>query len=1150
MLTNLCKWLFFSKKHSFPKIQNPRYGNILIVFIISSLLIANAQHNQKITFSSKNIPLKTVVNQIEKQTDYLFVYNEQVIDINQKVNINAKNNSVEEILNSVLSGTNVTYSIEGKNIVLRKKQNSEQDTNQSTPTTRKIKGMVTDNSGMPIIGATVLDPQTKNGTITDFNGNFSIEVNDNSVLQFTYIGFNPTEIKVGNQQNLNVQLTEGTLALDEVVVVGYGTQSTKLLTTSVGHMKPSDIKQGADYNVAKMLQGRVAGINVSSASGKPGSAPNILIRGIGSLNGGSSPLYVVDGIPSESMPVLNANDIERMDVLKDASATAIYGSRANSGVIIITTKSGKKGKTNIDFNGQFGIGVIAKDIPVANVQEYKQVMQTVIDNTNVQQGSVLDFFVPAEIQETNWLNEIYRQPAYSKTGSIMLSGGDDNTLFYTSFGYIGQQGAVRKSDYNQYNIRTKFDHKINDIFKLKLNFSVSYSRFDQVEDSDTSLKVIRTAREEQPWYNPYKVDGSYKEMGVELLRHNPVVLIDEEDWVVHKKQGVLGTAIEITPFRGFKYTPSVNLYGILDEVTKKITENHAPRRYNAGWGAIDQAKNVSFRYVIDNIFSYENEYKKLYYSLMAGHSFEKYEYETFGAKSDNYANEAFPSSSFDLINAGTNIYPGSIGYNAYAIESYLGRVALNYDNKYILNSTIRRDGSSRFSKLQRYGTFPSLSFAWRVTNEEFMPKTSFLKDLKLRTSWGITGSMAGIGNFAALSLVSSGGSSYNGASGFRISQDAQNLTWEKANQVNLGFDAELFSGRMNVVFDAFYSKTTDLLYNKPVFSTTGYTSIPANIGALQNKGIEFLISSKVLTNGEFKWDLNFNMSFVQNKLLYLIDGQDMFIMPSGGTNLGGAKFALINGKPISAYYMLKMDGIYQKDSEVPEKLYAKGVRAGDVKYNDFNGDGDISDDDRQYVGKAIPDFYGGLTSNMQWRNFELSIFSQFSVGGKIFSAWKGGGGSEGTEHLGVAYSTIKAYKNGELIDVLQFYNVSQYAATHYWRGEGTSNTVPRPVMKDVHTGYAVDYNTQTSTRYLEDASFFKIKSVTLSYIIPKKSLSKLKINDVRLYAGVDNLLTFTPYSGYDPEFSYQSNPGGTNYGVDWGELPTLRNWFVGVNIHL
>ncbi|MDR2824686.1 MAG: SusC/RagA family TonB-linked outer membrane protein, partial [Prevotellaceae bacterium] len=829
-------------------------------------------------------------------------------------------------------------------------------------------------------------------------------------------------------------------------------------------------------------------------------------------------------------------------------ATAIYGSRANSGVVIITTRSGKKGKTRIDVNGQSGIGYIAHDIPVANVAEYKQVMQTAIDNTNVQQGSVLNFFIPAEIQETNWLNEIYRQPAYSKSGTLMLSGGNDKTLFYTSLGYIGQQGAVRKSDYNQYSFRTKFEHTLNNIFKLRLNISGSYSRFDQVEDSDTSLKVIRTAREEQPWYSPYKPDGSYKVMGVELLRHNPVVLVNEEDWIVHKKQGVLGTALDITPVEGLKYTPSVNLYGILDEVTKKITEKHDPRKFVAGWAALDEAKNVSFRYVIDNIISYENEYKKIHYSLMAGHSFEKYEYETFGAKSDNYANEAFPSSSFNLINSGTNIYAGTIGYNAYAIESYFGRVALNYDNRYILNSTVRRDGASRFSKLQRYGTFPSLSFAWIITNEKFMPKDLFLDDLKLRASWGVTGSMAGIGNFAALSLVSSGGSSYNGSSGFRISQDAQNLTWEKANQMNLGFDAELFSGRINLTFDAFYSKTTDLLYNKPINATTGYTLIAANIGTLENKGLEFLINGKVLTKGEFKWDASFNISFVQNKLLSLIDGQDMYVMPTGGTNLGGAKFALINGKPITAYYMLKMNGIYQRDDEVPAKLYAKGVRAGDVKYDDVDKDGDISEADRQYVGKAIPDFYGGFTSNMKWRNFELNIFAQFAVGGQIFSAWKGGGGTEGTEHLGVAYSTIKGYKNGEQVDCIQFFNVSQYAATHYWRGEGTSNTMPRPVMKSVHTGYAVDYNTQTSTRYLENASYFKIKSVTLSYSLPQKMIEKIKINYLRLYAGVDNLLTFTKYSGYDPEFSYQSNPGSTNYGTDWGELPTLRNWFFGVNI--
>lgn len=1094
----------------------------------------------QISINADRQTIKQVLLLIEDSSDYSFFYSDDFLDLNKTISVRANNENIESVLNKIFSDTDIKYRIENedKQIVLSAVQPELR---------RKVSGKVLDKTGAPLIGATVIEKGTTHGALSDIEGNFSIDASESSVLVISNLGYMEKEIAVRKQTFISVTLEDNT-AIDEIVVVGYGTQSTKLLTTSVSRMKIDDIETGADLNPMKMLQGRVAGVNVSSASGKPGSTPQILVRGVGSISGGSSPLYVVDGIPSESLPVLNASDIERMDVLKDASAAAIYGSRANSGVVIITTKSGKEGRTNVDLNAHVGVGWIANDIEVANSSEYMQVMQAAVDNYNVQQGTVEQFFIPETIQETNWLKQIYRTPAVQTSGTISVSGGNDKTLFYTSGGYNKQQGAVKKSDYDQFSLRAKFEHKINRVFKLKMNMSGSYSIYDLVEDSDSSLKLIRTAREEQPWYNPYTEDGSYKVNGVELLRHNPMMLLNEEDWRLSKKQGVVTTALDITPIKGLKYTPSISMYGILDEETKKITEKHDARRYNAGWAALSEQKNVSYRYVIDNVVTYDNSWQKLMYSAMVGHSFETYHYETFGAKSDNYADGAFPSSSFDVINAGPNIYAGNIGYNAYAIDSYFGRIALNYDNKYIVNASVRHDGSSRFSKGRRYGTFPSASFAWRMAEEDFMSGATWLDDLKLRLSWGKTGSMAGISNWAPLSLVTSGGSSYNGSAGFRISQDAQNVTWEKANQFNVGFDADFLGGRLGFSFDAFYQKTTDLLFNKPTFATTGYTSVAANIGSLENKGLEFLVDGKILT-GAFKWDMNFNISFVSNKLLSLIGGQDMYVMPTGGTNFGGTKHALINGKPISAYYMLRMDGIYQRDEDVPEKLYAKGVRAGDVRYYDYNKDGDITDDDRLYVGKATPDYYGGITSTMRWKNFELGIFAQFSAGAQIMSAWRGGGGSEGTDHLGVAVSNIKGYQNGELVEVKQFFNVRKDVVYDYWRGEDTSNTTPRPVMSGVHTGYAVDYNTQVSTRYLEDASYFKIKSITLSYNLPQKALQKLSLRGARIYVSLDNFFTFTKYSGYDPEFSIQSNPSHTNYGVDYGELPTLKNVIFGLSIN-
>ena len=446
---------------------------------------------------------------------------------------------------------------------------------------------------------------------------------------------------------------------------------------------------------------------------------------------------------------------------------------------------------------------------------------------------------------------------------------------------------------------------------------------------------------------------------------------------------------------------------------------------------------------------------------------------------------------------------------------------------------------------KRYGTFPSASFAWRIINEPFFPKGTPLNDLKLRASWGKTGSMDGISNWAAMSLVTSGGNSYNGSSGFKIGADAADLIWEKANQVNVGINAELFNGRLALSVDGYYQKTSGLLYNISTLATTGYTTRTANIGSLENKGLEVMVSGKIF-DGPFKWELATNLSYTKNKLLSLDGVLDMKIN-GGGANTGKVMHALMVGKPVSAFYMLRQDGIYQTDQEVPSKLYAKGVRAGDCKYFDYNNDGDITDDDRMYVGKVTPDIYGGITSTMNWKNFDLSIFCQFAAGGKILSAWKGCGGTEGTEHLGLASSSIKGYKNGTLVDSEQFYNISKYAANHYWRGEGTSNTVPRPTLAGTFTGGFG--NNLVSTRYLEDASYFKFKTITLGYSLPHSLLSKIHVTGARIFVSLDNFFTLTKYSGYDPEFSYESNPTGNSYGADFGEQATLKSFIIGASIN-
>jgi len=522
---------------------------ICLLLFMSISLTAYSQ----ITVDLKGISLRASLKKIEQVSNYKFFYSESLPELSWKVSLNVRDVTIDQTMTRLLEGMELTYKKEQENVIVLIRKT------QSKQLTKKVTGTVVDANGEPIIGASIVIKGESHGTITDFDGKFALpDVPEKAVLTISYIGYKTVNLATTDQTLVKVVLEEDSKMIDEVVVVGYGVQSQKLVTTSISKVKMENIDQGNDYNPIKMLQGRVAGVNISSASGTPGETPNITVRGIGSVSGGSSPLYVVDGIPSEKYPNLNPNDIESMEVLKDASAAAIYGSRANAGVVLITTKSGQQGKTKIEVSGRYGFASLASDIEMANSTEYMNTMQAAIDNYNVQMGTNLQLYIPSQIQETDWVKEISRKNSKTGTGSISISGGNEKTTFFASLGANTQEGYLNKSKYDQYNMRAKFSHKINSIFKLNMNLAGSASRSDLLEETSTSLKVLRTAREEQPWYSPYKEDGtSYKVNGTDILRHNPLMLINEEDWVAKKYQLSGVFSIDVTPFKGFKYTPTV-----------------------------------------------------------------------------------------------------------------------------------------------------------------------------------------------------------------------------------------------------------------------------------------------------------------------------------------------------------------------------------------------------------------------------------------------------------------------------------------------------------------------------------------------------------------------------------------------------------------
>ncbi len=1115
-----------------------------VAVLILSLILAGTAYGQKYTMRLRNVPVKTAVEYLQREFGYSVVVKTSQIDMDKIVSVQVKNGTIEEVLRQIFSGQEVSFTVDGKKIQVSKAEKPAA-ASQAPPKAARhlVSGRVSDASGEPIIGCIIVPGDNPQRAVsTDLDGNYTIEVPKSGVLEFSYVGFHTVREEVADRSRVNVVMRTKTENLDAVVVVGYGTASKRLVSSSIASVRMDEIEKGADIDPVKALQGRVTGISISSSSGIPGEAPRVIVRGVSSISGNSSPLYVVDGIPAESYPNLNANDIERMEVLKDASATAIYGSRANSGVILITTKSGHKGSTKISASAYGGGAMVAHDVPMANRAEYINVIGTAIDNYNAQARQLEKFYIPDNDVDFDWMGAVSRKIAIKRGGNVSMSGGSENTRFFVSAGYEGEEGYLLTTDFQKYTARTKFSHDITRWLEFNVNTSIAYARYDKVEETDGSLKILRAAREEQPWYTATKEDGSWRVMSADgLARHNPLMIIHEEDYYIDKYQ-LQGTAsLVLKPFKGFKFTSSVSGYSIYDKTIKKLTEKNEERGYKDGWSALSEQKDNSFRYVFDNIVSYDNKWDRLTYSALAGHSFEKYEYETFGARSDNYANEAFPSSGFNLITSGTNIYPGSIGYNAYALESYFSRLALNWADRYILNLSFRADGSSRFPVNNRFGFFPAGSLAWLVSNEKFFPQNPVVTDLKFRVSAGQTGSMNGIGNWAAMSLVGAG-TPYNGASGMKINQTAQNLRWEKSTKYDFGMDMELFGGRMNVGTDLFYSYTDGLLYSCPVVATTGYTTRSSNIGSMDNIGIEATLGGRLL-DGPFQWDLSGNFSWSRNRLISLLDNTEIIVVEDSQL-YGGNKHALILGKPVSAWYMLRMDGIYQYDDEVPAKLYSKGVRAGDIKYYDKDGDGDISDNDRLYCGKATPDYFGGITSSMSWKGLELNVFCQYSVGAKVFSAWKGCG-QEGTESLGLSSGTVTA-DNGK--EYKQYHNVSKKAATEFWRGPGTSDTMPRPTATGLHTGWNCDYNILTSTRYLEDASYFRIKNITLAWNLPGKWLEKAKIGGLRIYGTVDNAFTFTKYEGYDPEASMNASPAHAKYATDFGYEPMMRSFIFGLDL--
>ncbi|MBA9078706.1 TonB-dependent receptor [Rufibacter quisquiliarum] len=1092
---------------------------LTVFLMVAALLqVSAASHSQSISLSYRNAPLEQVLKEVKKQSGYNFLYNVQMLKEAKPVTLHLADASLEEALERSFADQPLTYTLNQKTVVVKRKES----TRAAVAPPTLVKGRVRDSKGEPMPGVTITLKGTTVATSTDGNGNFSLPVPvDQGVLVFSFIGFQNKELPFNGPAELTVDLLEDNQALKEIVVVGYGQQEREDVTSAISSFKPSEETSRPVLGPDQLIQGRMPGVNVSAGSGAPGSSNRVSIRGIGSLSASNEPLYVIDGIPvvphnaalfnlGENMnPLsqLNPNDIESIEVLKDAASSAIYGSRATNGVIIITTKTGKKGKTNLNFDFYTGV----QDVPntdkvkMADSDLYLEVINEGIDNYNQQFG-----YKPGDtnymlrklnpypgMPDTDWF-DLVTQTARTSSYNLSFSGGTDKTRVFISGNYLTQEGAIITSEYKKYTGKINLSHQMFDWLEVGTNSNLSYTHNSRVPGSNSGATVMARSIPQRPFDRPYKPNGDYYMGGTpDLLYHNPLHILNEEDADIENYRYLGNFFATFHLFKGLDFKTSLGLDQIYTVDKVYYNEDHP---YGTGVGRLIDSRRSISNLLIENTLTYNKQFGELSFSALAGQSYQK-----VNNSSISIDGRGFPSPSFDVLSVAAEITEAGTGLTESAIASYFGRTSFTFKDKYLLNLSYRVDGSSKFAPENRFGYFPSVSTGWHISREEFWPVS--LLDLKVRASYGSTGNQDGISSYAYQAQMS-GGRNYGYKSGIGVSTNGnRDLTWETADQFDVGADFSFKRGMFHFTVDYFVKNTNNLLYSRPTPATTGFTSITSNIGSMRNWGWEFLLGSN-LTFGDLTWSSDFNISFIKNKLTSLL-GDDALLI--------GANRTLKVGEEVGSFYMYKMLGIYQTDEEVPAAFFNQGVRAGDVQYEDLNNDGLINVDDRQIVGTSNPNFFGGWNNTFRYKNFDLSVFLNYSQGAEVYSSGR---------------ITIERLANN-------FFNMREEIALTRWTGPGTSNTVPRAI-------YGTGWNTQNSTRFLEDGSFLRLRSIILGYTLPKNLVSKVRLDRLRVYVQADNLFLWTNYSGMDPEVTSDFDP--QFIGEDNLILPQLRTVNLGVNL--
>jgi len=1094
---------------------------LLAIGVISAVNAKEARTqdllNQRLSLSVREMPVKTVFTTLEKQTGVKFLYSSNLVNPSKKVTLAVQSEALSGVLEKLLSPLHLTYEVSEKHIIVKRISQSLPGNatapagsihltalNSSATNDRSIKGTVRDASGNGLPGVNVLIKGSQQGTITDPDGGFALNIEGNSsVLVFSFVGYNTQEVTVGNQTSLEIVMAEDAKALEELVVVGYGVQSKRNVTSSIASVGQKELVNQPIMQVGQALQGKVAGVQVVQNSGSPGSSLTVRIRGAGSVNN-SDPLYVIDGNLGANPASIDPSQIETMEILKSASASAIYGAQGANGVVIITTKKGASGKPVIQVNGYTGIQQVHNMLPVVNGKQYAELYNSALTNA----GKEPLFTDVASLGAgTDWQKEIFRTASISNL-DISASGGSDRGNFFVSAGYFTQDGIVIESDYKRLSFRINSEYKLSPKVRIGENLSLMSSKRNHIPEFG-ARDIIPNAWYMDPTVSVKKPDGSWGFPNFSDTR-NPVAQAyynnnTSGSYIMNGSGYLVADLLENLTFR-----TQLNLnIGYTKQITYNPVYDVFPLQRNLV-NSLENSVGQSLNWDWQNTLNYHTYFGDHSLEVLAGITALSNKTESYYAQGQNLPDNADIDENLRYLDLATSGYSARGGAGDYGMLSYLGRVNYSFMDKYLLTANLRVDGSSRFGANNRYGIFPSFSVGWRLSDEAFLKDVAFINDLKLKGGWGMLGNQNSLSNYAFANgltpnlVYAYGNTIAPGQAATSIGNP--DLKWESIKETEVGLDFSGFGNKLYLSAAYYIKNTSNMLLRAPIPAFTGITTAPfVNGGSVRNKGVELVVSYKNKISGDFGYEISGNISKNNNTVTGLANNQSMLF--------AGTYSVATVGLPIGSFYGHVMEGIFQNQSEVDNHAYqAAGTAPGDIKFKDLNGDKIINQDDRMVIGNPWPAFNYGFSLNLNWKKLDFSSLFYGVSGNEVVANWK--------------YFTQGS----------NFYNFDQ-EMLNAWNGEGSTNSLPRLNVNDANNNF------RASSYFVESGDYLRLRNLQLGYsVFDGKSGG---FNKLRVYVSCQNLFTITKYKGFDPEIG--SPDSSFRIGVDEGYYPQPRVLTVGLN---